>query len=635
MGPIEELKLAGKLPSPPGVGMAILELTRTDDFSVDEVAHVIQSDPALTGRILKLTNSSRNATVKPVTTVAQAVNRMGMSTVRSVALGFSLISSYRDGSCRGFDFPGFWSESLACALAAQQVSQRLGLGDSSEAYSCGLLHKIGKLGFACAHPSSYGDVLASTDDDGLLDAECQAFDVDHGALGKALLLDWGLPERIAQVLSLSRPGISLAHEKKQTIALVEVMRIAAPIASVCYAGEEREARHRRILLEALHNSGLEEKDFKELCKSVAVAWREWGKILELETHYVPPFDLDPGASKRAEPGPQVLDAEEESEAGLSILIVDEDVLSVRLLSKAIADAKHAVMTCQEGEKALATVLNMLPDIVVCNAELTGTSGIELVSQLRACPEGRQVYFLMLSSDESEEAELHAYRQGVDGFMKKPVLPDLVRAHVDAGARLVAMKRETQATRSRLESQVAEMAVLNRRLLRASLTDPLTDLPNRRSAMETLKSRWTECSTLKDPVIALILIDIDHFKKVNDDYGHDVGDEVLKQTAQIFSDQVRNDEFVARIGGEEFLVVCSVNSSTEALSCAERLRVAVEANHISFGGLDRAITVSLGIATGNPNELGHEALLKAADEALYKAKDSGRNQVYVMDPQGVL
>ena len=123
----EELKLTGQLPSPPGVGMKILKLTQGEDFSADEIGRTIMADAALTGRLLKIANSAQSAGARPVTTVSEATMRLGVRAVRNVALGLSLISSYRTGTCSEFSYDRYWSLSLARAVAAQSISRALGV----------------------------------------------------------------------------------------------------------------------------------------------------------------------------------------------------------------------------------------------------------------------------------------------------------------------------------------------------------------------------------------------------------------------------------------------------------------------------------------------------------------------------
>ena len=141
----EELKLSGNLPSPAGVGMKILQITRTENYSAGELGQAIMADSALTGRILKLANNASNSGFEPATTVSCAIMRLGSSTVRDLALAFSLISERSAGTCRGFDYEAYWSRSLARAVCAQLMTRALGTGKPEEAYICGLLGEVGRL----------------------------------------------------------------------------------------------------------------------------------------------------------------------------------------------------------------------------------------------------------------------------------------------------------------------------------------------------------------------------------------------------------------------------------------------------------------------------------------------------------
>src|SRR5262245_45451577 len=131
----EELKNSGKLPTPSGVGLRILVLTRSEDCSLDEIARTIQADPALTGRILKLANSALTVGTHPATHVRDAGIRLGLRTVCNVALGFSLVSGNRAGRCAAFDYDGYWSWSLANGVAAEYLSRELRLGSPGEAFT--------------------------------------------------------------------------------------------------------------------------------------------------------------------------------------------------------------------------------------------------------------------------------------------------------------------------------------------------------------------------------------------------------------------------------------------------------------------------------------------------------------------
>lgn len=150
-----ELKALGDLPSPRGAALAILRLTARDDVSIGQLLPVVQTDPALVGRLIKAANSSQVGARRPIAAVQDAMMLLGISTVRSLALGFSLLSDYRSGRCEKFDYRRYWSHVLACAVAAQAIVAQIRAASAGEAFSVGLLCRIGELSFATLFPAEY------------------------------------------------------------------------------------------------------------------------------------------------------------------------------------------------------------------------------------------------------------------------------------------------------------------------------------------------------------------------------------------------------------------------------------------------------------------------------------------------
>ena len=148
----DELKLTGKLPSPSGVGMKILQLTRGDEYSAEDIGRTIMADSALTGRLLRIANSAQIAPHEPIATVSEATMRLGLRTVRNVALGLSLLSTHRTGACQQFDYDRYWTSSIARAIAAQHLARSTGLALPAEAYVLGLIAEIGYLALATVYP---------------------------------------------------------------------------------------------------------------------------------------------------------------------------------------------------------------------------------------------------------------------------------------------------------------------------------------------------------------------------------------------------------------------------------------------------------------------------------------------------
>jgi len=182
---------------------------------------------------------------------------------------------------------------------------------------------------------------------------------------------------------------------------------------------------------------------------------------------------------------------------------------------------------------------------------------------------------------------------------------------------------TDLTRE-LNKKNRELAAANETITRLMMTDPLTGLANRRQLSEMMDRELSLARRSGRPLAAL-MADIDHFKSINDTYGHDMGDKVLKQVAQILRDTCRKEDIVARYGGEEFLVILPDSGAGAAADCAERMRKAVAG--ASFTGIDRPVTASFGATVLTPADT-EDDFLKRADAALYEAKAGGRNRVVV-------
>ena len=629
----EELKLAGNLPSPSGVGMAILRLTQNDDYEAEDLAHTIQSDPALTGRIVKMANSAQMGAARSVSSVSEAVVRLGLRTVRNVALGFSLVSSYRDGKCRNFDYHRYWSQSLARAIAAQHFSRRVKGLAPAEAYICGLLSSIGRLALACVHPDQYSDLLANRGYPAakeLAAAEQDAFAIDHGEVAWCLLHDWSMPEPVCDgIHGYWREPVRTSD--KTTLGIMKVMRVSAAIGDILLGDVESRREAFPRLIEAARSLGIEdETELFSACDDIVAEWITWGDVLGVATLQVDTFhELAAEAAREYEAEESVgVDAlalrvdEEEALGQLCVLIVDDDRVSLKVLSAQMKKEGHHVIEATDGANALAMALEHSPHILLTDWMMPVMNGIELVKNLRRTELGRDMYIIVLTGANDEEQVVEAFRSGADDYVNKPCKSSILVSRISAGERLIRLRDELARDKKRLKRQMAELAILNRKLNHTAVTDALTELPNRRFAMDKLEESWLSANKL----VSLIMIDIDKFKSVNDTYGHDVGDHVLKEVAAVLASKLRGSDTVARIGGEEFVIICPGCPIESAMQVAERLRVAVEGHHIDFGGFVGNVTLSLGVAQRSGSMQTQDDLLKAADVAVYQAKQGGRNQV---------
>ena len=324
--------------------------------------------------------------------------------------------------------------------------------------------------------------------------------------------------------------------------------------------------------------------------------------------------------------PQALRPDERSRAGaLRVLVVDDDPLTLTLLVSVLRDALgHVVFSANNGNEGLALAVECQPQIVITDWLMPDLSGLELTRALRATEWGQKIYLVMLTSLDTEEEISAAFEAGIDDFLTKPVNARTLRARLRAAWHYVQLLEAWEHDRAQLKQFTAELAISNRRLEHAAMTDLLTGLPNRRAGMGALEKAWAASSRFEQAISVLVL-DIDHFKRVNDTYGHAVGDKVLIEVAQQIQRAARKDDSVCRLGGEEFLMICRNTGLKPALLAADRLRRTIEALQINVGDNVIRSTVSIGVASREPQMADSDTLVNAADRALYRAKETGRNR----------
>lgn len=631
----KELKATGELPSPKGVALALLNLMQQDDVTIQSIARVVQADPAISGRLIKFSNSLHFNTRRHIASVSEAVMVIGLPMVRQLVLGFSVLSDHRNGKCNAFNYQEFWSSSLATAIANQALSAQAKTS-SEETFTCGLLSGIGRLALATLFPDKYAKVLstaASAPPDELIRLEQEQFDTDHNELAAALLKEWGFPVILIEAIYHHEyPEKGDFQTGSRAYTLVHSLHLSRSLANLCIADESS----RRALLPGLYvlgaRLGIDAEALIALSDRVVSEWRQWGKILDVPTQELPPFaeiaaSLPPIVEVADSEAP---DKSDHAEFPLRILVVDDDKAVSSYLCKLLASHGHTVVSAADGKEGLKKVLEYNPQLVISDWVMPNMDGIAFCKSLRTTRDGRGLYFIILTALADEDRLVEAFKAGVDDYLVKPFSVKVLMARLRAGQRLTQLKEEISREREEVRRIASELAVTNRRLQRLALTDPLTLLPNRRYGMDSLEQEWDTAKNRDRPVTCM-LIDLDRFKQINDTYGHDTGDTALKQAAKILKNAARTQDIVSRIGGEEFMVICPDTPLKEGAQHAELIRKTFENSLINAGTERIKINVSIGLAEYNPAMPHFSALIKAADEALYQAKLNGRNRVVAYTP----
>ena len=605
-----ELKAAKYLPSPSGLALAIMQLVQKDDATVQKLAELVKADPALTARILSFANSAAFGARRPIATVNDAVMMMGMRSVRDFALSLSLVSYNRGGHCPGFDYGVYWAQALVMAVAIAAITARERTVASEEAFTLGLLSDIGRLALATAWPDIYGDCLRTSQGDDLLHLERERFAVDHKELTLMLLLDWGLPNILLDALKLSFESPS--GEDSRTTRFSRQFAFARQLARYCVADDQ----YRAALLPGLQQQAtahaLEGDGFSQFIDDICQQWHEWGKLIEIKTDVRLAFPVSQNEQTDTLPG-------------LDLLLVDDDPMMLARLSKQLATAGHRVEVCRDGESALKHVIEYKPQLVITDWRMKPMDGLTLCKTLRSSDIGKDLYLIMLTATESEDALVEAFDAGIDDYVTKPVSLRVLLARIRAGQRIVMLQQEVEKEKQDIQRFSAELAVANRRLEMAANTDILTGLPNRRYALTRLEQEWDTAQRYNRPV-SVLMLDLDHFKSVNDTLGHDAGDIVLAHAAKLMKAAVRTSDIACRLGGEEFLVIATNTDGAAALLLAERIRSAIQTHQPKDLTLTRPVTVSIGVAGSVGSKPGWKELIKLADKALYKVKAGNRNAV---------
>ena len=306
-----------------------------------------------------------------------------------------------------------------------------------------------------------------------------------------------------------------------------------------------------------------------------------------------------------------------------ILVVEDSKVTVKVLTGYLAGmGVENPLVAETGAQALRIFRREHPDIVLLDARLPDIDGFEVASKIRKAEQGEEwTAIIFLTAMNSDEDLARGIAAGGDDYLVKPVSEMVFHAKVRAMQRLVGMQRNLVEVTHKLDAANAE-------LQRLSTTDALTGIANRRALDDFLSREWRRCQRMEKP-LSLVMLDIDYFKLFNDKYGHQAGDDCLKQVAaQIARAAPRASDLAARYGGEEFMLVLGETDLDGALWMAERVRQMIgDLKVVHYATDSKFVAVSCGVVTVLPDDQHSiETLIESADAALYQAKRGGRDRV---------
>jgi len=484
-----------RLPSAPPIAIRILEIIKQENFSFNELVGVIQSDPALVSRILRLVNSGLYSLPKKVGSIHLAATVLGVNAVKNIALSFTIVGVFSGKRTDQFDFNHFWRRSVMSAVGAYLIRSTVNI-KSDETFIVALLQDIGVATMFTCYPEEYSKVLDEKSAAGLpvTTVEKNIFGVDHQEVGSEVLKRWGLPESVYMPI---RYHHHLENAPRDIRTICDVLWASDRVSAVYYGSSA--AKNMRSAQQVLSSTfGLDEQQTVSLIDTVAEKSREVFAQYEIESAGIKPFT-------------QIL---------------------------------------QDANQELSQ-LNLSYDMLVME-----------------------------------------YKQA----------------------------------KERAERFAVELQGANRKLRELVFRDSLTGLYNRRFFRENIL-RQIGHSRRKNSPFSLILFDLDHFKNVNDTYGHHRGDLVLQEVSRQMEALFQATDTIARYGGEEFAVLLPDSNLAIGLARAEACRAVIEKMGILADGSLIRISVSVGVAAYDPaHPTTIDEIVKAADEALYRSKQQGRNRV---------
>jgi len=304
-----------------------------------------------------------------------------------------------------------------------------------------------------------------------------------------------------------------------------------------------------------------------------------------------------------------------------ILAVDDISTNLKLLRVILEPIGYSLTFAKGGHQALERIKASKPDLILLDLMMPEMNGLEVCKELKSDPEYASIPIIFLTASNEQEHIINAFESGAVDYINKPFKKAELFARIRNHLLLKHTIDELQSTQIELQNVLAEVQKL-------ANTDPLTEVLNRRSLFGFAHQEFNRVSRYGPP-FSILLMDLDNFKKVNDNYGHQVGDIALCTVVKSIKNSIRNVDFLGRYGGEEFMAILPQTYGEEAFILAERIRTMVANNIIKTDQGNLLLTISIGVSTYSTKDRSLDDMISRADRGVYQAKQQGRNKCCLM------
>jgi diguanylate cyclase (GGDEF)-like protein len=313
----------------------------------------------------------------------------------------------------------------------------------------------------------------------------------------------------------------------------------------------------------------------------------------------------------------------------TILIVDDHPTNLQVLLDFLQDSGYRTLIAQDGEGAVKQAAFAQPDLILLDVMMPGIDGFETCRRLKSSEETQEIPVIFMTALAETVDKVRGFDAGGVDYITKPFDQVELLARVKAHLDLRRYQKALQRSNEQLTKANANLLEAQRKLEVAAKTDPLTQLSNRRDMIEKLNYERVRHKRSQQP-FSLILSDIDDFKRINDSYGHDCGDFVLMRVADIMRSMLREQDQLARWGGEEFLLMLPETDLHDAGLVAEKIRKTIGDHAFLYQDINLSVSLTFGVSVFDDYEKSLDQCIKEADLALYRGKEQGKNQIVIFD-----